>query len=229
MAADKDRDGGDPPLELPSFGLRRKKKRAEPAPVVEPIAPPAAVAEPELEPIVEPEPIAEPVTARQPVDLHDTALIEQDAAEPAAPPAPKRVKEKRERRPVRLPALPGLTAALVTGLLVGLVGVLATFASLRLCEVVKGTPSCGGPGLFLLVAILVAMVYLGGWLLRGFGVHDPGSTSFLAVGLTAVVAMLFLVDVLFAWWMVIAIPLVSMAAHALSWWVTTSAAGVEIE
>ena len=215
--ADKDRGGDDPSLELPSFGLRRRKRRPEPAPVVEP------------------EPVAEPVTTQQPADLHDTAVIETGGAdathvtEPVAAPAPKRVEEKRERRPVRLPALPGLTAALVTGLVVGLVGVLATFASLRLCEVVKGTPSCGGPGLFVLVAIVIALVYLGGWLLRGFGVDDPGSTSFLAVGLTAVVVMLFLVDVLFAWWMVIAVPLVAMAAYALSWWVTTSAAGVDTE
>ena len=35
---------------------------------------------------------------------------------------------------------------------------------------------------------------------------DPGSTSFLAVGLLAVVALLFLVDVLFEWWMIIVIP-----------------------
>ena len=38
---------------------------------------------------------------------------------------------------------------------------------------------------------------------------DPGSTSFLAVGLLAVVALLFLVDVLFDWWMIIVIPVVS--------------------
>lgn len=202
MAADKDRDEVEPSLELPSFGFRRKKRRQDPEPVAEP----------------------EPVAREQRPEPDDTAVIEQHA-----PPAPRRIKERRERRPVRLPALPGLTAALVAGLLVGLLAVAATYGSLRLCELVEGTTSCGGPGLFLLVAILIALVYLGGWLLRAFGVDDPGSTSFLAVGLTATVAMLFLVDVLFAWWMVIAVPVVSMAAYAVSWWVTTSAAGTELD
>ena len=36
------------------------------------------------------------------------------------------------------------------------------------------------------------------------------------------VALLFLVDVLFEWWMIIAIPVVAMLTFALSHWVTTS-------
>ena len=50
---------------------------------------------------------------------------------------------------------------------------------------------------------------------------EPGSTSFLAVGLLSVVALLFLVGSLFQWWMVIVIPLVSMATFLLSHWVTS--------
>jgi hypothetical protein len=65
-------------------------------------------------------------------------------------------------------------------------------------------------------------VVLGAALLRAWGVSDPGSTSFLAVGLLAVVALLFLVDVLFNWWMIIVIPGVSVATFALSQWVTTT-------
>jgi hypothetical protein len=36
-----------------------------------------------------------------------------------------------------------------------------------------------------------------------------------------VLAMLFFLDVIYSWWMVIVIPLVAMATYALSWWVTT--------
>ncbi len=106
----------------------------------------------------------------------------------------------RERREIRFPTIPALAAVLLVGAVVGLAAVLLTWGSLRLCDVATGTASCGGgPGLLLLVAILIALTYLGGWLLRGFGISDAGSTSFLAVGLLAVVAMLFLVDSLDEW------------------------------
>ena len=87
---------------------------------------------------------------------------------------------------------------------------------------VKGTSSCGGPGFFLLVAILVAAVLIGAALLRAAAVPQPGSTSFLAVGLLSVVALLFLVGQLFQWWMIIVIPIVSVATFLLSHWVTTT-------
>jgi len=66
------------------------------------------------------------------------------------------------------------------------------------------------------------MIYLGGTLLKAFRVTDPGSTSFLAVGLMAVVVLMFLVDVLFSWTMIIVIPIVAMATYALAHWVTTA-------
>ena len=69
---------------------------------------------------------------------------------------------------------------------------------------------------------MVAVVVVGALLLRAWGVPDPGSTSFLGVGLLAVVALLFLVDVLFDWWMVIAIPVVAVLTFVLSHWVTTA-------
>jgi hypothetical protein len=90
------------------------------------------------------------------------------------------------------------------------------------CTAVKGTSSCGGPGFFLLIAILVVSVLVGTGLLRAAQVPEPGSTSFLAVGLLSVVALLFLVGSIFQWWMVIVIPLVSIATFLLSHWVTTT-------
>jgi hypothetical protein len=197
--ADKDPEAGGPSLELPSFGLGRKKKdkRSQPVKPVEATAPP-------LEPAPAPAPTPAP--------------------EPTPEPAPGPELEADEPQPKRefaLPALPALRAALVVGALIGLLAVLLTFASLKLCELVRGTDSCGGPGLLLLVATLVVLTYVGGWLLRGFGIDDPGSTSFLAVGLLAVLAMLLFLDVIYNWWMVIVVPLVAMATYALSWWVTT--------
>ena len=164
-------------------------------------APPAPVA-----PAPAPRP---PRSCRQP--RRTTCSPEPAAASP----------RRRAKRDFTLPALPALQAALAVGALIGLLAVLLTFASLKLCELVRGTDSCGGPGLLLLVATLVMLTYVGGWLLRGFGIDDPGSTSFLAVGLLAVLAMLFFLDVIYNWWMVIVIPLVAMATYALSWWVTT--------
>ena len=82
----------------------------------------------------------------------------------------------------------------VTGLLVGLVVVGLTWASLRTCEAVQGTSSCGSAGYLMLGLVLALAVLAGGALLRLAQVPDPVSTSFLGVGLAAVVALLFLID-----------------------------------
>lgn len=220
--ADKDLEGDGPSLELPSFGFGRKKKakQSEPTAPVEDTTP-----EPEPEPVVEPEPVPplapelDPITPEpQPTPVVPETLAMKVATGPEPQPEPEAPREKRD---FSLPAIPAVQAAVVVGAVIGLLAVLLTFASLKLCELVRGTDSCGGPGLLLLVATLVILTYVGGWLLRGFGIDDPGSTSFLAVGLLAVLAMLFFLDVIYNWWMVIVIPLVAMGTYALSWWVTT--------
>jgi len=206
---------------------------ASPAPVTREDVPTAATPPPVLP---DAEPVAEEtrplfVDQAPASPLAPPPRVPANAPEPETeaeePPAPRRRKrreprEPRERRQLALPAVGGMTAAVVTGVLVGVITVGLTWASLNLCEVVKGTSSCGGPGFLLLVAIMVAMVLLGAVLLRAFGVPDPGSTSFLAVGLLAVVALLFLVDVLFNWWMIIVVPACAVATFALSHWVTTA-------
>lgn len=232
--ADEDRSNEGPSLELPSFGLgRRKRKKSEPGDA-DATAPLPAVPEPR-EPDARPEPPPAAAT-RRPAERRQEddapTAVAPSSAIPAAEPGLTRpaepaktvepAKPARARRRRSLPAVGGMVAAVVTGLLVGVVTVGLTWASQRLCELVRGTPSCGGPGFFLLVAIMVAMVLLGAALLRAWGVSDPGSTSFLAVGLLAVFALLFLVDVIFAWWMVIVIPAVAVATFALSQWVTTT-------
>jgi hypothetical protein len=198
MAEKDDPDG--PSLELPSLGFRRKRraKRDRPA-APEPAAPAAP-------------PVPEPTMTR---------------TEPV--PAVQPDHEDEQREPVRrgrprptLPQLGPVTAALLTGLLVGVVTVGLVWASQGLCEVVRGTSTCGDAGFLLLLAVLVAAGLVGGSLLTAFGVSDGGSTSFLAMGLVAVVLMLVLSDQLFAWWMVIVVPAVAAVAYVLAHRVTTA-------
>jgi hypothetical protein len=104
---------------------------------------------------------------------------------------------------------------------VGLLGAGATYGGLLGCDALRGTKSCGGPGVFLLLAVLVVMVLAGALLLSLLRVPEPRSTSFLAVGVTAVVVLLALMEELFTTWMFVAVPLVSAAAYGLAHWVTT--------
>ena len=212
MSEDRDRDA--PSLEPPSlFGRKRRKaarrrrvraRRAQSSP---PSRNRAVRADDRTEPRRRP-PTPEPPTSRRP------GL----AADPAARPG----RRRESPRPPREPWLTGRPAAILTGLLVGGLIVAATAGSLRICTEVKGTSSCGGQGFFLLVAILVVAVLVGTALLRLAQVPEPGSTSFLAVGLLSVATLLFLVGSIFQWWMVIVIPLVSVATFLLSHWVTST-------
>ncbi|WP_193606822.1 hypothetical protein [Nocardioides lijunqiniae] len=143
-------------------------------------------------------------------------------AEPAKPPkAEKAAPELQAPRPPRAP-LSGRVAAAVTGVLVGLVLVGGTYLALRGCEAVQGTTSCGRAGFPLLALIFIAAILVGSVLLSRFALPDATSTSFLATGMTAVVALLFLIDVLDHWSMVVVIPLVSVLTFLLSHWVTTT-------
>lgn len=233
---DDDRDRLTPSLELPKlFGRKPKPAPAEPEPhpETEPIEPPTQaipVTEPDRrrfgrKPMPAPaaddddEPTvadAAPATHVIPVTEAGSPLFVDEVAEPA--PAPQ---ARRPRRP--LPHVAGPLAAGLTGLVVGLAIVGLTAAALRGCEAVRGTSTCGSPaGFLLLVAILVAMIYAGGLLLRLARVPDPGSTSSLAVGLVAVVALLFLLDYILNWWMVLVIPPISMLTFLGAHWVTTA-------
>jgi hypothetical protein len=138
--------------------------------------------------------------------------------EPVPEPAPEPVPEPPRETSVRGPG--GMPAAVLTGVVVGLGIVGLTWASLRLCESVQGTSSCGDAGYALLIAILAAMIVVGALLLRLARVPEPGSTSFLAVGLTSVLALLFLVDSLMDRPMVVVIPLITAGTFALAHWVT---------
>jgi hypothetical protein len=209
MSEDRDQKG--PSLEPPSlFG--RKRRKAPPAPA---------------DPVdhVDPADPADPVDPADPAVPADPDTIFDDTSEPtqtAPSPLTSPPTTPREPGPPREPWLTGRPAVLLTGLVVGGLIVAATAGSLRICTEIKGTSSCGGQGFFLLVAILVVAVLIGSALLRVAHVPEPGSTSFLAVGLLSVATLLFLVGSIFQWWMVIVIPLVSVATFLLSHWVTST-------
>lgn len=218
MPAD-DRDPAAPPsLEPPSlFRRRRKPKPAEPDTTAAPEAPTEV-----LEPVVEPapEPVAEPVAEPEPVAVEPAPVV--PPKEPKAPRPPRAPRAPRTPRTPTAPVLTGLAAAVVTGLLVGVLVVLLTAGGQQACEAAQGTSSCGGAGYPLVLAILIVAIVAGGALLRWSQVPDPTSTSFLAVGLLAVIALLFLVEQLDSWWMLLVIPAVSTATYAASHWVTTA-------
>ncbi|WP_370291164.1 hypothetical protein [Nocardioides sp.] len=121
----------------------------------------------------------------------------------------------------KAPLLSIYRAAALTGLVVGAAMVALTWLSLRGCEAVRGTTSCGGgPGFLLLVATFALSVLLGSALLKVFTIPDPGSSSFLAVGIVAVIALLFLIDLLDSWVAIVLIPPLSVGSYMASAWVT---------
>ena len=143
-------------------------------------------------------------------------------------PGSEQAEPVRRREARRLPsvALAGLPAAAVTGVAIGALAVLLAWLAGAGCSVVRGTSSCGGAvGLPLLLAGLVLLAWAGSLLLRALGVADAGSTSVLAVGIMAVLVMVFLLGSLDEWWALVAVPLVAAVAYVASWWVTSSVVG----
>ncbi|WP_322937626.1 hypothetical protein [Nocardioides bizhenqiangii] len=209
----------------------------------EPEPEPAPVPEPEPGPA--PQKAAKPALAAKATPAAKTAPVQPAAKKPAATsgavartPVRPRAKLAPDIEPEPLtrideedaeiaahadepPLLPLYPAAAVTGAVVGAGMVLLIWLSLRGCEAVRDTSSCtGGPGFLLLVATFVVCVLLGSALLKVFSIPDPGSSSFLAVGLVAVVALLFLIDVLDHWSMLIVIPVVGVGGFLASVWIT---------
>jgi hypothetical protein len=173
--------------------------------------------------VIAPDPVP-PAEGAPPLFADEVEEVEDEPAdEPAPTPvvAAKKTKEPKAPKAPREP-LPGRVAAALTGVAVGLFLVGGTYGALQGCEAVQGTATCGSAGFPLLAVIFVVAIVVGAFLLTRFAVPDATSTSFLATGMTAVVALLFLIDVIDHWSMVIVIPLVSVLTHLLSHWVTTT-------
>ncbi|WP_203336558.1 hypothetical protein [Nocardioides limicola] len=158
--------------------------------------------------------------AEETVVLDDLPAAPEDSAVATEPPAPKPGFRAPSMPSLRLPTLPWWQASAITGIIIGLLAVGATYLSLSLCTMARGTTSCGGAGFFMLVAILICLVLIGGWLLSAFSQPDPRSTSLLGVGLVAVIALLLLVDALFSPFMLLVVPLVAAGSFVFSSWIT---------
>ena len=167
----------------------------------------------------EPVPATKTRAAEEPVAA---PLFADEVAEDEAPTGeePGRRRVKKERTPLALPVINPRVAAVITGLLVGVAGVLLSFGASQGCESVRGVGSCGGIGLFALLAVLLIEVLLGSYLLKAWRLPDPTSTSFLGVGLVAVMALLFFLDSLDSVWMLLVIPVLTAITFLVSWWVT---------
>lgn len=165
----------------------------------------------------------EPVTAQEPTRIladgppPPVAVREREEPAEAAEPDPEPERGPR----LTLPQMPGALAAALTGLVVGAVSVALVLGAGLGCRAVGGTSSCGGgPGTLILLGILALAVVVGTILLRACGVAEGLSVSALAVGLVGVAVMLFLLEVVFSAWMILVIPLLTIGAFALAWWVT---------
>jgi hypothetical protein len=216
-------DGTDdgPSLEMPSFSLRRKKQ----APPPQDAAPDPTPAEPEPEPLPEPEPEPTAAIPAQPAYEPPTAVVPVAHEPDHDEPDPDEPDHDEPRAPRRLP-LSGLPAAVATGVAVGVLAVLLAWLAGVGCEAVRGTSSCGGgPGFLILLLVLVALALAGSWLLDRFGVPEAGSTSLLAVGIMAVLVMVFLLGSLDTWWAAVAVPVTAVVGYAVSWWVTNAVVG----
>lgn len=229
----KNPDSGpkEPNLELPSFGLRRRKKKPagdEALEASEPAAPePAAPSVPESDrelatTVVEngSETAAAWAAASPPTAPAAEVVVGDTPVDEATDEAPPE-NAQQEPRPSVLTRVPGPYAAVGAGLVCGLIGIVLSIGSLRGCEAVRGVGTCGGIGLFALLAILVVEIFIGAAILRACRVNDSFSTSFLGVGVAAVIIVLFLLSYLDDWWMLVVVPLVTAAAYLFSWWVTT--------
>ena len=216
----------------------------EPVAEPEPVGEPEPVAEPETEHTAPLPAVEQPTTAHTPAATPTAVPTPMPAptAEPAPAPAartrpwqrgatptdaPNRAaKPTGGRRAARaggrtLPEVAASTAVVVVGGLIGLVGCVLTFLGLKSCELVTGTDSCGGPGLLVLVVILVAMVLLGAVVLRALRVAEAGNISFLGVGIMTVVALIFFADYLYEPWMFLVVPLVTALSFGVARWITT--------
>ena len=89
------------------------------------------------------------------------------------------------------------------------------------CSWLRGPGGCGGIGLLSTIVLLLASGFVGAtplWLLRQ---RDPFATSYLGIGLMAVVVMLTVMRQLDSVWMIAIIPTLTAVCYMVSWWLTS--------
>jgi hypothetical protein len=99
-----------------------------------------------------------------------------------------------------------------------------TSLALRGCDAVRGTRTCGGgPGLLLLLAVLVAMLLSGAAVLALLRVAEPRATSLLGVGALGVLLLLIPTPGPLSGWLLAVVPPLGAVCFLLAHLVATAA------
>jgi hypothetical protein len=213
-------------LAAPSFGFKKKRGATKQAPAkaekasAEKTSPEKTQVLEQTAPVIAPEPPAEK-PAEKPAKKPKAEKPPKPAKEPKAPKPPKPAKEPRERR-INLGTPSGLSAAVMIGAIVGAFMALAIWFSGTVSQWTRGTSSLGDKGAIVLIAVFALAVVVGGYLLRLASARSPFTISFLGSALVAVLSMLFLTDLFNHAWGVIIVVILTAAAYALAYWVTTN-------
>jgi len=146
------------------------------------------------------------------------------------PKAPKKLHQKRRASSRRRPFLGSeVLGAAVAGALAGLVAAGLYYATGQGCLWLRGPGGCGGIGLLSTITLLLISGAVGAGLLWAFHQRDPVSTSYLGIGLMAMVVMLTVMRQLDNWWMVAFIPALTAGCYLTAWWLTSIIIKEEIE
>ncbi|MEU6135681.1 hypothetical protein [Nocardioides sp. NPDC047086] len=190
---------------------------AEKTQVLEKTAPPVVVPEPPAEESAE-KSAGKPAKKQKAPKAQKPA---KPAKEPKAPKEPRQPKDPSRRR-INLSTPSGLSAAVMIGAIVGAFMALAVWFSGTVSQWTRGTSSLGDKGAIILIAVFALAIIVGGYLLRLAAARSPFTISFLGSALVAVLSMLFLTDLFVHAWGVIIVVILSAAAYALAYWVTTN-------
>lgn len=139
------------------------------------------------------------------------------------PKPPKKLHQKRRASGIKRRPFLGSEAlgAAVAGTLAGLIAAGLYYAAGQGCLWLRGPGGCGGIGLFSTIALLMIAGAVGAGLLWLFHQRDPVSTSYLGIGLMAMVVMLSVMRQLNNLWMVAFIPALTAGCYLTAWWLTS--------
>lgn len=127
-------------------------------------------------------------------------------------------------RDLRLPHLAPLRAAIITGLVVGLVAVSLGWLAREVFSATRGTSAGGTWGALALVVMAFIAYLVGRTLLSGFGLDHVGAISFTSISLVFVLVLALFLELAATSYSWILLPVLSAIAFAVSCKVLTMAA-----
>ncbi|MPZ61571.1 MAG: hypothetical protein GEU93_09795 [Propionibacteriales bacterium] len=206
-------------------------------PPTEPVPPPEPVPGPEPTPPPEPTPGPDPVLPPEPTPdpWPEPTPDPRPAPQPTPPPAPapgpppvppfdsassgdsERVSSGGLSD--RLPALPGPLGAAAVGIMVALLGRVLILVGEEGCDAARGTSSCGGWGVLMLLVIAGVMLYVGLRLHRMLDIREAAVANFFGLALFVIVVLGLLIDDVFDTAMWAVLPLVAAVTYAVGAWI----------